>query len=269
MEHISDFWALASGNLFMFPVAICVAALATGSGFGGGIIFLPIFVYVLHMTVAQSVGTGMVTELCGMTSAMIGYVRQRQIEYGMAFPMVLLSIPGVVIGLHLAIVVNEAILKIFFGLVVMGCAVWTFASMVEKRYGNREGLNAEEIYPFSWVPFIGGVSSGLSSVGTAETIFPLLERIYKINVHRAIATTVVVEGLVGWVATSINIWEGQIRWDVAVFTMTGVLIGGQLGPIVNRIAPVSVLKVIFSVFVFLTGTKMIYDNIPLIVGMFK
>jgi uncharacterized membrane protein YfcA len=51
--------------------------------------------------------------------------------------------------------------------------------------------------------------------------------------------------------------------------MTGVLIGGQLGPIVNRIAPVSVLKVIFSIFVFLTGTKMIYDNIPLIVGMFK
>jgi uncharacterized membrane protein YfcA len=221
------------------------------------------------MTIAQSVGTGMVTELCGMTSAMIGYVRQRQIEYGMAFPMVLLSIPGIVIGLHLAIVVNEAILKVFFGLLVVGCAVWTFVSMVEKRYGNREGLNVEEIYSFSWVPFIGGISSGLSSVGTAEVVFPLLERIYKVNVHRAIATTVVVEGMVAWVATSINIWEGQIRWDVAIFTMTGVLIGGQLGPIVNRIAPVSVLKVIFSVFVFLTGTKMIYDNIPLIVGMFK
>jgi uncharacterized membrane protein YfcA len=269
MEFISDFWAAASGNLFMFPVAIAVAAMATGSGFGGGIIFLPIFVYVLEMTIPQSVGTGMITELCGMTSAMIGYIRQRQVEYNMAFPMILLSIPGIIIGLHLAMVLNDAILKIFFGVIVIGCAVWTFVSMVEKKYGNREGLNAEEIYPFSWVPFIGGMSSGISSVGTAETIFPLLERVYKMNVHRAIATTVVVEGMVGWVATSINIWEGQIRWDVAVFTMAGVLIGGQLGPIVNRIAPVSVLKVIFSLFVFLTGTKMIYDNFSIVIDMFR
>jgi uncharacterized membrane protein YfcA len=186
----------------------------------------------------------------------------------MAFPMVLLTIPGVVIGLHLVMVLDEAILKVFFGLVVTCCAVWTFASMAEKRYGNREGFLTEEIYPFAWVPFIGGISSGLSSIGTAETAFPLLERVYKMNVHRAIATTVVVEGLAGWVATSINIWEGQIRWEVAVFTMSGVLIGGQLGPIINRLAPGSLLKILFSLFVFLTGIKMIWDNRNVLLGIF-
>jgi len=67
-----------------------------------------------------------------------------------------------------------------------------------KTYGDREGFLTEEIYPFAWVPFVGGISSGLSSIGTAETVFPLLERVYKMNIHRAIATTVVVEGLAGW-----------------------------------------------------------------------
>lgn len=273
MEAVVDFFIKASPNWFMFPIAIAVAATATGSGFGGGIIFLPIFVYVLGMSIPNSIGTGMVTELCGMTSAMMGYVRQRQIEYTMAFPMVLLSIPGVIIGLHIAMVADEAFLKVFFGLIVVGCAIWTFISMAEKKYGDREGLVVEEIYPFSWVPFFGGISSGVSSVGTAETIFPLLERIYKVNIHRAVATTVVVEGLVGWVATSINIWEGQIRWDVAIFTMSGVLIGGQLGPLVNRFAPESVLKIVFSIFVFLTGGKMIFDNLAhvseVVFGIFK
>jgi len=245
---------------FMFPVAILTASMATSSGFGGAIIFFPIFIYVLKMSVPEAIGTGMVTELCGMTSGMIGYTRQKQIEFSMAFPMVLLTIPGVVIGLHLVMVLNEAILKIFFGLIVMCCAVWTFMSMAEKRYGTREGFMTEEIYPYAWVPFIGGISSGMSSVGTAETVFPLLERIYRMNVHRAVATTVVVEGLAGWVATSINIWEGQIRWEIAIFTIAGVLIGGQLGPIINRLAPGSLLKILFSLLVLLTGIKMIWDN---------
>ena len=263
-----EFWADASLYAFMFPVSIAVAALATGAGFGGGILFLPIFISVLGMNVAESVGTGMITELCGMTSAMIGYFRQRQVEVRIAFPMVLLAIPGIIIGLHLTMVLNEAILKTFFGLVVIGCAVWTFVSMVERDYGTREGLMPEEIYPFAWVPFLGGISSGLSSVGTAETLFPLLERVYKVNIHRAVATTVVVEGLAGWTATSINIWEGQIRWEVAIFTMSGVIIGGQLGPLVNKIAPGSVLKVIFSIFVLLTGARMVYENFGDILGLF-
>jgi len=269
MEHMMEFLAQASVNWFMFPISILVAMTATGSGFGGGIIFLPIFIYFLGMTVPESVGTGMVTELVGMSSAMVGYIRQRQIEYGMAFPMIMLTIPGVIIGLHLAMVTNEAVLKVFFGLVVMGCAVWTFFSMARKKYGNREGLGTEEIYAFSWVPFLGGLSSGLSSVGTAETIFPVLERVYKLNVHRAVATTVMVEGIAGYVATSINIWEGQIRWDVAIFTMTGVLCGGQLGPLLNKFAPEAVLKILFSVFVMLTGAKMIYDNLSIVINLIQ
>ncbi|MBN1880808.1 MAG: sulfite exporter TauE/SafE family protein [Deltaproteobacteria bacterium] len=262
-----EFLAQSSANWFMFPISILVAMTATGSGFGGGIIFLPIFVYFLGMTVPESVGTGMVTELVGMSSALVGYVRQRQIEFNIAFPMIMLTIPGVIIGLHLALVTNEAILKVFFGLIVVGCAIWTFVSMAEKKYGNREGLGTEEIYPFAWVPFLGGLSSGLSSVGTAETIFPVLERVYKLNVHRAVATTVMVEAIAGYVATSINIWEGQIRWDVAIFTMTGVLCGGQLGPILNRFAPEAVLKILFSMFVLLTGAKMIADNLSIIIEM--
>jgi uncharacterized membrane protein YfcA len=77
-----------------------------------------------------------------------------------------------------------------------------------------------------------------------------------------------VEGLAGWVATSINIWEGQIRWEVAIFTMGGVLIGGQLGPIINRLARGSLLKTFFSLFVFLTGIKMIWDNRNVVLGIF-
>ena len=99
-----DYW-------FMFPIAIVVASLATGSGFGGGILFFPIFIYVLNLNVPEAVGTGMITELCGMSSAMIAYARQRQVEFDLALPMVIISFPGLVIGLHLTASINPAIPK--------------------------------------------------------------------------------------------------------------------------------------------------------------
>ncbi len=62
---------------FMLPVSIAVASIATGSGFGGGILLFPVFIYVLNLNVPEAVGTGMITELCGMTSAMITYNKQK------------------------------------------------------------------------------------------------------------------------------------------------------------------------------------------------
>ncbi|MBL0732558.1 MAG: sulfite exporter TauE/SafE family protein [Desulfosarcina sp.] len=246
---------------FMFPVAIVVASLATGSGFGGGILFFPIFIYLLDLSVPEAVGTGMVTELFGMTTAMISYARQKQVEFEIAFPMIIISFPGLLAGLYIIQVVNPAWPKMFFGLLVVLCALWVLVSLKEPETNTGSHILIEEFIPYAWVPFIGGVSSGASSVGTAETILPVMERCLKVEVHRAIATAVVVEGAVGWLATSINIWEGQIRWEIAFFTAGGVILGGTIGPSIARYVDAKFLKLLFSFFVIMAGVHMICKNI--------
>lgn len=245
---------------FMLPVAICVASLATGSGFGGGILFFPIFIYGLKLSVPEAVGTGMVTELCGMSSAMISYSAQKQVEFEVALPMIIISFPGLLIGLYLVQAVNPAYPKFFFGIMVLMCALWVLHSLRDKTQNTGAHLLVEDMIPFSWVPFVGGVSSGITSVGTAETLLPVFNRLMKIEMHRAIATTVMVEGAVGWLATSINIWEGQICWPVAVFTVSGVAIGGRLGPTISRHIDGRFLKLLFSFFVIIAGLQMIISN---------
>ncbi len=249
-----DYW-------FMFPIAIVVASLATGTGFGGGILFFPIFIYGLNLSVPEAVGTGMITELCGMTSAMITYTKQRQVEFDLALPMIIISFPGLVIGLHLVSSVNPAIPKTIFGVAVIFCALWVLMSIRETTKNTNANVLVEEIFPWAWVPFLGGISSGMTSVGTAESVLPVLDRLLKIEIHRAIATTVVVEACVGWLATALNIYEGQIRWDVAVFTTAGVIIGGRLGPMVSCLIAEKTLKLVFSTFVILAGLQMIYKSI--------
>ena len=246
---------------FMLPIAVVVASLATGSGFGGGILFFPIFIYGLGLNVPEAVGTGMVTELCGMTSAMICYVRQKQVEFEICFPMIIVSFPSLLFGLHIIQLINPAYPKMFFGLVVISCAVWVLMSIRSATVNTKSHFLIEHIIPYLWVPFFGGLSSGITSVGTAETILPLMERKLKLEIHRAIATTVMVEGAVGWLATAINIWEGQIRWDIAAYTMTGVIIGGNLGPYVSSYISDKTLKIIFAFFVIFAGVHMIMKNI--------
>ncbi len=118
---------------FMFPVSIVVASLATGSGLGGGILFFPVFIHVLHMSVPEAVGTCMVTELCGMTSAMICYTSQKQVEFEIALPMIIISFPGILAGLYIVQTINPAYPKFFFGLVVLLCACTTCSTGCRVR----------------------------------------------------------------------------------------------------------------------------------------
>ena len=57
-----------------FPLAIFVCILATSSGFSGGVLFQPVFYFILKIPIAQSIATGIATETIGMTWGALNYV---------------------------------------------------------------------------------------------------------------------------------------------------------------------------------------------------
>lgn len=261
---IADLLVFLEGSLIywkIFPVAIVIASLANSSGFGGGIIFQPIFIGIMGLHPAQGVATGMLTELCGMSSGAIRYFKQGQIEFDIAFTLILFGVPGLIIGNHLLTILSPDILRIIFGTLVFIVAVWTLVSTIQKKKGTRYNIEVEEVYPVFWVPFLGGVSSGVSAVGTAESMFPLLERYLKVKPHRAIATAILIEASMNWLATALNLSSGLIRWEVAIYTIPGVIIGGQLGPRIARWLPALTLKYLFSTAIGITAIHMIYKSL--------
>lgn len=261
---IGDLVVFFEGSLVywkIFPVAIVVASLANSSGFGGGIIFQPIFIGIMGFHPAQGVATGMLTELCGMSSGAIRYIRQRQIEFDIAFPLILLGVPGLIIGNHLLTILSPEILKIIFGALIFVIAIWTLTSAIQKKKGTRYAIGADEVYPVFWVPFFGGISSGVSAVGTAESMFPLLERYLKVQPHRAIATAILIEASMNWLATALNLSSGLIRWEVAIYTIPGVIIGGQIGPRIAKWLPSLTLKYFFATAIAITAIHMIYKSV--------
>jgi len=245
---------------YMFPVSIVVAILANSSGFSGGVLFQPIYNLFLNVPIQNAVATGIATETVGMTSGAIRYIWYKMVEMPVGFTMVMLTIPGVVVGNHALIVINGDLLKFILGFIILFIASMQFVNALRKFYGEKQNIPVEDIYPFMWIPPVGGFFSASTGTGICELSQPLLEKGLNIQTRRANATAILVEATADWIITILNLQAGLIMWQLWVFTGPGVIIGGQIGPYVARYLPVRFIKIVFSVSVIIIGIFYIYKG---------
>ena len=246
---------------YMFPIAIVIAITANSSGFSGGVLFQPIFYFIVKLPIQQSVATGIATETVGMTSGAIRYIMQKGADLQIGFVMIMLTIPGVVVGNHILLIVNGDLLKMILGLIIFGLASLQFVSAVNKSFGTRDEIPVEDIYKYIWIPPIGGFFSAATGTGICEMSQPVLEKGMKLKTKRANATAILIEATGDWVITILNLNAGLIRWDIWLFTGTGVIIGGQIGPDLSKYMPDRLLKIIFSVGIIGVAIFYIYKGV--------
>jgi uncharacterized protein len=251
---------------YMFPVSIVIAILANSSGFSGGVLFQPIFNLFLRLPIQASVATGIATETIGMTSGALRYLWYRMIELPIGFTMIMLTIPGIVLGNHIMMIINGDLLKLILGIVIIGVATLQLFGAVRKSFGTREHVPIEDIYPLMWAPPIGGFFSAATGTGVCELGQPLLERGLNIKTRRANATAILVEATADWIITILNLHAGLIRWELWIFTGLGVVIGGQIGPYISRFLPERLLKAVFSIAVMIIGVFYITKGIQWIIS---
>jgi uncharacterized protein len=238
---------------YMFPVSIVIAILANSSGFSGGVLFQPIYNLFMNIPIQNAVATGIATETVGMTSGAIRYLVYRMAELPIFFTMIMLTIPGVVIGNHALMVVNADMLKLILGVIILGIASMQLFNAIRKTFGTRENIPIEDIYRFMWVPPLGGFFSATTGTGICELAQPVLEKGLGIKTKRANATAILLEAAADWVITILNLHAGLILWELWIFTGAGVIIGGQIGPYISRFLPDRIVKIVFSLSVVVIG----------------
>lgn len=246
---------------YMFPVAIAIAITANSSGFSGGVLFQPIYNLFLNIPIQNAVATGIATETIGMTSGAIRYLWYKMAELPIGFTMIMLTIPGVVLGNHALMVINGNLLKLILGVIIIGIATLQLVSAARRYFGTRVNVPIEDIYGFMWIPPIGGFFSATTGTGICEMAQPVLERGMKVTPKRANATAILIEATCDWVITILNLHAGLIQWELWIFTASGVLIGGQIGPYLSKYLPDRLLKIVFSIGVVIIGTFYIYKGI--------
>ena len=252
---------------FMLPVAIAVSGTASSSGFSGGVLFQPIYNLFLNVPIPNAVATGVATETFGMTSGALRYLYYRMVDLPIAFTMIMLTIPGIILGTHALSVINEDLIKFTLGIVLLFLASTQLFGAVQKTFGDRESVPVEDIYPHMALSPISGFFSATTGTGMCEISQPVLERGLKLKTRKANATAILIEATGNWIITILNLHAGFIMWEIWIFSGTGAIIGGQLGAWASRYLPERLLKVVFSICVIIIGVFYVIKGIEWMTGM--
>lgn len=248
---------------YIFPIAIVVATLCNASGFSGSVLFQPFFNFVLQVPIAQSIATGIATETIGMSSGAIKYWKLGKIDFKSVrkvFPYVYF---GIISGIFLFVFLPKLWLRF-----VVGCVIFSVASyQLYLAYINKNGVNYRSDYKVldsfrsKLKSFFSGVSSAATGTGIAEIHQPMFEHDAGLATKRSNASAILIEALGNWFITLLNIKMGNINYEILIFSASGVLIGGQIGPWISNYISDRILKTIFGISVSSIGAIYIVTSV--------
>lgn len=286
MEISFEFW-------YLLPISIVIATIAMSSGIGGAVFFSPLFILVLKLEPAIAIGSALATELFGFLSGLVAYTKAKLIDFPLALKLLIFSVPMAVLGTAYGGLVPDIILKAIFAAGLLFIAVQLFNSWRKEEREKKEVEHREEfaedyeseltdnkgrVFRYTVCnknmgrsfAAIGGAFFGMISVGLAELQEYHLVARCKVPTPVAVGTSifvVVVTALAASIGHFIEFAKAgpetmnQVL-SVIVFTIPGVIVGGQIGPKLQDVVPedkmkvaISALFAIISGFMFFTLTQ--------------
>ncbi|WP_432410878.1 sulfite exporter TauE/SafE family protein [Rasiella sp. SM2506] len=285
MELTLEFW-------YLLPISIVIATIAMSSGIGGAVFFSPLFMIGLGLEPNIAIGAALATELFGFGSGLQAYWKAKLIDFKLGFNLLLYSIPFAILGTVYGDLVPPIALKAIFGI---GIIFIGYQLYVSWRQEEKEKLEAEHKKEFQtnyersltdsdgnvhnytvcrknmgrMFAAVGGAFLGMISVGLAELQEYHLVAKCKVPTRVAVATSIFVVVVTVLIASVGHFYEfakqgGDVMSQVVnviIFTIPGVVIGGQLGPKLQKIIPADKMKVAISFLFILVGAFMLYTLI--------
>ena len=257
---------------FMFPACIGIVSLAMMLGIDGTAILTPAVILIFPLLAVPSVSpaaavtVGLFTEFFGFLSGLAGYRKEGLIDVKIGLRLARFAVPTIIISSLLAQFSPALFLKLAFGILMIGLAVYLVATskstvrnirleapppsvdrIPRKSESPEETVirtKGEREYRYKvcdkrrgeLVCAVGSAFEGMISVGLGELVMPDLVRRCKIPITVSAATSVFVMTLGVFAGSATGIASLVVRggtyavpWNLLVFTIPGAVIGGQIG----------------------------------------
>ena len=275
MELTFEYW-------FMLPVAVLFATTAMASGVEGATFFTPTFILALGLPAEIAIGTGLITEVFGFASGLTAYARRHLIDYRLGVSLLVVTIPMALVGTWVAGLVAADILKAILGagLFVVAASflrapeprqVKQQDAAIEDEYGGKKAETCLVTQDGERICYtvcnrtegralagVGALFLGMISTGLGELNGYFLLRRCWVPSRVAVATSVFVVAITALLASTGHFIKfaqagGETLATVlslVMFTIPGVIIGGQIGPFVaSRIAQHTLERSLAALFI--------------------
>jgi uncharacterized membrane protein YfcA len=273
----------------MLPIGIVIATIAMGSGVGGATFFSPLFIIGLGLSPQLAVGSGLIVEVFGFGSGVYAYVRRQLIDYRVGGMLLSATVPAAIAGVVIAHFADADILKLILGMGLFAIAVSflrapdeeTEAALDEMAREDPEEAQTclvtaedEEIcYTVCnttegrFISGIGGLFVGMVSSGLGELNGYFLLQRCRVPSSVSVATSVFVVAITALIASAGHVYEiaqGGLTGlstmaNLLLFTVPGVVIGAQLGPLLAERVPDRVMEIGLGVLFTITAGLLLFE----------
>ena len=199
-------------NVFQLVLIGTVVGLLGGFlGVGGGAILIPLLNY--WMFPSMKVSPEVITHLCFGTSLAIiiptslsgswAHTRAGNIDWHIVYLLVVPGILGSFLGSTLSAYLKGAVLQTLFGFILILISAQMF--LQKKGLEESEDPFPPRAFPTAVVGLLGGLFSGFFGVGGGVLVIPLMVRVLKIPIHKAVGISIAfvffvsVVGTIGYV----------------------------------------------------------------------
>ena len=267
MDVLSVVLLLLAGGLAGF--------LAGFFGVGGGIILVPILLYLfqsIHVSSLVSThlafGTSLLIVMFASLSSAVQYARNGHVVWKAVLSIGLASVVGGLLGASIAGGLEGKVLRQIFAAVVLLSALRLFA---ETRKPKVEEMPPLHIPPLVGTGFLVGMVSSLAGVGGGVLSIPVMHSILKFPLKKALGTssaTIVITALAAGTGYVIKGWGnsllpaagtlGYVDWLHALPLIAGSIPLAAVGAQVANKTKVTLLKRIFAVFLLVIAFRMLF-----------
>lgn len=254
-------------------------------GAGGGILAVPVLIYLLGQAPHNATAGSLVIVLLSAVTALLSHARAHHVKWKAGFTFGIFAIIGAFIGARIAPGISETLLVTLFAVLLLMVSILMAYRGKQTRHQEENPRQLTVEYdtdsesdaepPASSQPekrdlslisiaaagLVVGVLSGIFGVGGGFAVVPLLIFIFGFNIRQATGTSLLVmmltsaSGLVGRIGTPVT-----IDWPIILLFAAGSALGGVLGePIGRRFRP-STLTFLFSGMLVVMAALMLVET---------
>ena len=267
-------------SIILLIGAYCAGLLGSLTGLGGGVIVIPLLTLCLGVNFQYAIGGALVASIATSSGSGSAYVKEGITNIRLGMFLEIATSLGAVIGALVAVWLNNNIIAVIFGIVLIMTAV-----NQQRRKSDHEGVKGSEMarrlklygeYPLkdgTLKPYeltnvgggfsmmvVAGAFSGILGIGSGVLKVLAMDNIMKVPFKVSTTTSNFMIGVTAVTSAVIYLQRGNIEPGIAFPVLIGVLAGALTGARLLKRLDVSLLRKIFSVAIILVAINMIYNG---------
>jgi uncharacterized membrane protein YfcA len=274
--------------LYTLSIALGSGFLGALLGLGGGVIMVPLLVFLLDLPIHIAAGASIVAVVATSSASASVYVKDEITNMRLGMFLELATTVGAITGASIMALTTDNILKLVFGLSLLYASIvmllqmrkmnrsWEMksndwianklhlgGSYWDEARGETIEYGVHRTLPTFGISYLAGVVSGLLGIGGGGIKVPAMNVVSSVPMKVAVATSNFMIGVTAAASATVYIRNGYVDSFVTAPVVLGTLVGSFIGAKITKKLRGVFIKRVFIIVLLLLGLRMIVSGVGL------